>query len=1115
VVAVVSDGSAMSEHNINSAVVFDDSVSGRALHIDNESFGGLRFGSSVDIGSQNLVISGAGATHFHEAITGTGDISLVPYRTPHLVLQADNSTWSGALTVGGETLTFVKSNNALGTGSNAVSSTGTLAWRSHLGAGLIYDTTTHGVSVSGQGAVRQTGIAPVGAIYHDGGLNIFASNITMTGDTWFGARGDRGPSNYGFSGLFISGQITDGGNGYSFTKVGPGAIFLSGKNGWSGPTILSGGVLIDLGETGPSVPYASSNLRFEGGILGLGNFDFNGTMGTAAGNIQWLSGGGGFSAFTQARTVTLNSGAALTAGSANFAGGSSTALAAAKPLMLSSRYSMAPITFTNRINVGNSDRLRVHVERGLSANAYAVLSELSLSGPWNFGTFVKSGPGLLRVENLLLHGNMVSLYGGVFLDMSNTPINFYEMRGGVLGLAKDFTTTEYFRWRYTGGVAAYYNPVTGLRDHLYNPSNVHGGDFYEWGRYGAALDFMLPNEKLIFGHYTADGTVIWDVDLKLGSIGVAATGRRTIQVDFGPAGFGRAAVTFQRGITGNENQGLDIVGDGRMDIRVDNPNLLIPEFRIKGAELRLNKAGRMTGVSRFMISHGGTLTLDNIGDHSSLTGGNYESQRINPKADIYLDAGNLSYFGRSDQGDSIDSIRSISLSKGANTIALRHNAGIYNYTELQLKDLIYVPNTIHGIPTLNLTSGLPIDYGFRGKNRVGLYVEAWNSGYALNDAMKGQRDVIIPWATVNGRDWATRVKNGTTSAHLVAYPSVGSYYSGDESTWVSRHNILVNDQYILKEDRHINSLKMHPKSVLDLNGHSLLIDAGGLLTTNNGGGVSSTITDTRRDGFIYVEKGRPLYIHTYAHLNITGDAAIGSEEIQMDVVKAGNARLILNSRATHHINSLYINSGIVHLRQGTLKTNGLISIGDATGIGEDILWLPANRWDPLQGQNTIRLRGTPYGPGAEYPTYIHGEAILRMGGNTKQHLTGLLIEERGTIDWLGGEVGMANILWVENLLFSDTDARLFMRNWYEFEDILLVRKKGFNSSILSQIHFDGYEDFPVLAVDWDKNYYHITPFDHVAIAPEPMTYGAILGATGLAIWAWRRQARQPCRRRSR
>jgi len=92
---------------------------------------------------------------------------------------------------------------------------------------------------------------------------------------------------------------------------------------------------------------------------------------------------------------TLNGGAALTAGSTPyFAGGPTTAAADAKPLILSSRYSRAPITFTNRINVTNTNRLRVHVERGLTDNAYVVLSELHLTGPWRFGAFIKSGPGL-------------------------------------------------------------------------------------------------------------------------------------------------------------------------------------------------------------------------------------------------------------------------------------------------------------------------------------------------------------------------------------------------------------------------------------------------------------------------------------------------------------------------------------------------------------------------------------------------------------------------------------------------------------------------------------------------------------------------------------------------
>jgi len=129
-----------------------------------------------------------------------------------------------------------------------------------------------------------------------------------------------------------------------------------------------------------------------------------------------------------------------------------------------------------------------------------------------------------------------------------------------------------------------------------------------------------------------------------------------------------------------------------------------------------------------------------------------------------------------------------------------------------------------------------------------------------------------------------------------------------------------------------------------------------------------------------------------------------------------------------------------------------------------------------------------------------------MGGNTKQHLGTLRIEERGTIDWVGGKVGQANMLWLDSLEFSSTDARLFMRHWYEFEDYLLIRKTGLaDFSILNQITFEGY-DGPAITRDYDQDYYQITPF--LNRMPEPSTYGAILGAVGIGLWTWRKRRKK-------
>jgi len=55
--------------------------------------------------------------------------------------------------------------------------------------------------------------------------------------------------------------------------------------------------------------------------------------------------------------------------------------------------------------------------------------------------------------------------------------------------------------------------------------------------------------------------------------------------------------------------------------------------------------------------------------------------------------------------------------------------------------------------------------------------------------------------------------------------------------------------------------------------------------------------------------------------------------------------------------------------------------------------------------------------------------------------------------------------------------------------------------VLERIEFEGYG--PAMFRDWDSNYFQITP------APEPATYGAIVGAVGIGLVVWRKKKRRP------
>jgi len=1093
-ITVISNGTKVVETNINRPLVVDNGVLWRDFWITNNSRGGLRFGHNVWIGMQHLKIAGSGATHFAGwSLFGTslgdvptGSISTVTSSTPHLILSSIGThalyPWTGALNVGAETLVFIKRNGALGTGANVVASGGTLGFRSHAGATLNYNyVNTASLQVSGTGAVRAWGQPAVGAIYHDGGgsptnLNTFTGDIQLAGHTYFGARGDA-------AGLHLSGKITSSSstswpNGYWFIKTGPGLIALSNPNNAWLRTYIYGGVLRIVHNN--ALP-AGNLILGGGGILELGSGNFARQLGTGNGQVRWTSASGGFSAYGAGRTVSiLNSQgnlANLTWGTGGFVGDPAAAL------LLSSRYANAVIDFKNPINLGSGNR-EIHVERG-HTNAYAIISG-AITGTGS-SRLVKTGPGMLHltggIDNILTRINEGALR---YTPTQNGQI---ELNGGVLGLNADFTRSigtgaGTIRWTGSGGFAAYGG------DRIVSLNN---GAALNWGNWGGTTRFVDTGQELRFGHYTADGTVGWG-----NAINVGFSARIHVERGRNPD---IADVTFvgalsSPAVTGDGGTGeLTIKGNGRMDLRSPSTSLEVGVINVYGAELRLNLSGRIgAGNNRHHtvnLAYGGTLTLDNVGRHNSTTNGQYIPNRLPAStlhtSSIVLNGGTFRFWGGRTLNSRQD-LYSLWLYGGANTIDLQHNAPsswVGSFTEVKSTSLSRINPSL---ATLNYTSHTE-DF-----TKVRLSFANWNESHALNE-YGGTK--ITPWGTVNGKDFMTPLAaNGATELRPVTNYEIGTSWSG-RNVHVTSNSSRTN--WVIP-----NSLKLG-NAEINMNGYELRIQSGGLLTYT---GTPSFLNAT-----LSSKEYTPHYAHIYStSLTLKGTSRFYGNGPYSQLVKTGPGTLILDSSGTHDPTDLYIQQGTVDLRQGSIRAHN-IHIGD--GAGRDGLILPANRTDPLAPPNrlypNITLHGTPYGldPSNVYGGEQSDQAILRLSGNTKQHLNWLTVTARGTIDFAGGEAGLANILWIERLII-DSGSQLFIRNWYQYEDYLLVKKVAFGEvnlpfqkELLSRIIFDGYQDFPVLAIDYDANYYQITPFH----APEPSTTGAILGAVGIGLVAWQRRRR--------
>jgi len=831
-ITVISNGGAHSETNINNAIVLDDTVAGRVRWIVNNSQGGLHLSETVNLSSQHLRASGTGATHFSGNLSGTGSLSIVnafPYSVPHLILNDDNSGWSGALNVGVKTLAVVKANGALGTGANtvvagvnALSGGGTLAFRSHSGSSLNYTAAAQTIQVGGAGAVRTLGRPGIGAIYHDGGDNTFSGDITLAGSTYFGARGDAG-------GLTLSGAILGSG---IFYKIGSGLITLTTPNNSVRTTSIDQGV---LRITAPQ--HVAGALRFAGakllypdssGILELSGNVNNLTLalGTGAGHVQWR-GAGGFSAFGGDRTVTLNApGTLVYWGRHGFVSYDHT-------LFLSSRYADSKITLNNSIEL--LGYTPIHVARGVTYGARA-----EVSGPLvgKNGWFHKIGPGRLDISGANAYSMTTDISDGVLVGNIPDGSNLY-LGGGVFGLKSDFTRdigsgAKQIRWEMgrTGGFAGYGD------DHVVRLND--STEQIDW----AASFFVQTGYELKFGHYTSDGTVLWDKQLGLGT-----DQHRTIHVERGlpAAAANRADVSFTQALVGTGGS-LTLKGDGRFDIAVDNAELELDEIRINGAELRLQQAGRITAhTTNFFLKNGGTLTLDNLGTHKAATGGAYEADRIHDDSKITLTASTLRYWG-ANAGSSEETMGTIILEDGANTIDVQSSGSATATLKASglTKDLF---------STANLTLGTLTKF----------VLNSWTSDYAINN---GGGATIAPWATVNGQDWATPIASGTTTTLSVL--AVSQYHTGGEDTWAAAHNVELTDTQTLGGLRTFNSLKLASGSV-SLDGHTLTINSDGLLAYG-GGTVSGS-------GTLTIAASRPLYTHVY------NETFTLSGSVQLDVLR--------------------------------------------------------------------------------------------------------------------------------------------------------------------------------------------------------------------------------------
>jgi len=524
-------------------------------------------------------------------------------------------------------------------------------------------------------------------------------------------------------------------------------------------------------------------------------------------------------------------------------------------------------------------------------------------------------------------------------------------------------------------------------------------------------------------------------------------------------------------ISGDWNAVLNIFGHGRVDLHTQSNNYY-GHVVIRGAEFRTTRTGTMVNPRSITVENGGVFIMDNSGGE--------EVNHLSEDSEVTLAGGTLRMIGRSTGGggNSGEDFGSLTFLRGANVIDIQTiNSGVHT-------DLTPVKGFHRkGASTLNLIGN--VDYASSNQaNRISFRSKNWSAEGGMD---KGG---IIPWATVGGTDWATHVRIGEIS-FLVSF--FGNYHTDAQHTWSIFDNVHLSNDTILTGNRNTNSLKIGDAAI-NLGGYTLAIDSGGLLSIGSHVRLSGAGTIT------VSVPNRPLYTHVYGNTLTLEDEA--SLKGGIDLVKTGAGSLELDSDAIHELGAVTIHQGAIRLLKGSLSVSSDIVVGD--GTGQDLFELAAqsdNRIIQTGGSfPSMTLHGNPHGPASD-------EAILRFNGASRQGLTALTILDRGTLDFFGGTKAQPNILYLDQLFFNDTNARLIIRNWNDQADFLLVKKIWGNVNvppILSQIHFEGYG--PAKWHWHDLNgygdYWQITPL------PEPATYGAISGAVGLGLLRWRKRTQR-------
>ncbi|KXU37075.1 hypothetical protein AXK11_02980 [Cephaloticoccus primus] len=609
-----------------------------------------------------------------------------------------------------------------------------------------------------------------------------------------------------------------------------------------------------------------------------------------------------------------------------------------------------------------------------------------------------------------------------------------------------------------------------------------------WGQ------LVYKDGQLIFGSHRSTGSIIWETALDLGEYMM-----NSIYLVAGASEAERASVLMQREIIGRHD--LQLRGDGRMDLATAN-NRFTGALKIDGAELRLREAATLHKPASVQVSAGGHFVIDNT-DLGHVMNNRFRG------GDIALSGGSFRYLTR-DNAAAIEHIGTLTARAGANRFEVSGGGAGQLGTTISIGHLRFGPSG-----SLNFSTSGGAD--FSGRTTVKFQQRP--------QLLHG----VIARTTVNGRDWATVDQHNRLRAYA-------GYQTGSEKTWGPAVNAAPAANQRLTADRELASLKLSGEGlggtdedknplgrIIDLGDHTLTLNGAGILATGDDYRheiLGGTIRTTRENFEIHVSGSGGLSIEN----SVLANGASGATGL----IKTGDGELMLNSpkippkpphptvKDNTFAGAVYVNQGKLTLFRKRANVANIpgTSIYVGAGQGDAILSVKGGS-EQINNKATVTLRGGP-----------KGEAIFQLDRvqpprGPRETFHKLKVEGSGVIEFKDSHIGTApiddntkSILYINEL---EIDGELFVRGWDTYNThILLNTTVKPSDELLSRIHFEKMGKVYTEQFTYERKTYweikaeFIYPDDPeyppYPDAPEPASYGGILGACAIAFFLWRRRA---------